>query len=141
MGGFINGPVVLGWAASNASPDTVRAMVGAVVTGLGGIGSIAGVWAYVSTDAPSGYHAGNTFNLSCAASLCVGCISLMLYQRFENAKRERGERNYRLEKPGVDTYVLFLDFIPLSSLTDLFLSTVLALCTLRSDIFTRLHTC
>ncbi|KAH8798009.1 major facilitator superfamily domain-containing protein [Flagelloscypha sp. PMI_526] len=102
MGGFINGPVVLGWAASNASPDTVRAMVGAVVTGFGGIGSIAGVWAYVATDAKTGYHAGNSFNLACACSLCVGCISLMLFQRFENAKRERGERNYRLEKPGVE---------------------------------------
>ncbi|KAH8824552.1 major facilitator superfamily domain-containing protein [Flagelloscypha sp. PMI_526] len=102
-GGFINGPVVLGWAASNASPDTIRAMVGAVVTGFGGIGSIAGVWAYVATDAKTGYHAGNSFNLSCAASLCVGCIALMLYQRSENAKRERGERDYRLQKPGVDT--------------------------------------
>ena len=103
MGGFINGPVVLGWAASNASPDTIRAMVGAVVTGFGGIGSIAGVWAYVQTDAASGYRAGNTFNLSCAASLCVGCVSLMLWQRFENAKRARGERDYRLQKSNVDT--------------------------------------
>jgi hypothetical protein len=34
----------MGWAASNAAPDTVRAVVGAVVSGLGGIGSIAGVW-------------------------------------------------------------------------------------------------
>ncbi|KAJ7578109.1 major facilitator superfamily domain-containing protein [Mycena floridula] len=55
-GGFITGPVALGWAASNASPDTIRALVGAVVTGFAGIGSIAAVWAYVQTDAGSGYH-------------------------------------------------------------------------------------
>ncbi|TRM56714.1 major facilitator superfamily domain-containing protein [Schizophyllum amplum] len=101
-GGFINGPVVVGWAAANASPDTLRAMVGAVVTGIGGIGSIAGIWAYVATDAPSGYHAGNSFNLAMAASLCACCIGLYVFQRFENTKRETGGRDYRLEKEGVD---------------------------------------
>ncbi|KAK7028118.1 hypothetical protein VNI00_014933 [Paramarasmius palmivorus] len=101
-GGFINGPVVLGWAASNASPDTIRAMVGAVVTGFGGIGSIAGVWAYVQTDASTGYHKGNSFNLSMAASLCAGAIGLFLYQRYENRKRDSGARDYRLHEGGVE---------------------------------------
>jgi hypothetical protein len=34
-------PIVIGWAASNAAPDTGRAMTSAVTTGLGCIGSIA----------------------------------------------------------------------------------------------------
>lgn len=34
----MNGPVVVGWAAANASPDTVRALAGAVVHGLSGFG-------------------------------------------------------------------------------------------------------
>ncbi|KAK7469056.1 hypothetical protein VKT23_003549 [Stygiomarasmius scandens] len=101
-GGFIGGPVALGWAASNASPDTVRAMVGAIVTGFGGIGSIAGVWAYVQTDAITGYHSGNAFNLSMSASLIVACLGLFSYQWYENKRRDRGYRDYRLEKGGVD---------------------------------------
>ena len=31
---------------SNASPDTIRAVTGALVTGMGGIGSIASPWLY-----------------------------------------------------------------------------------------------
>ncbi|ESK95234.1 mfs transporter [Moniliophthora roreri MCA 2997] len=101
-GGFINGPVVLGWAASNASPDTIRAMVGAVVSGLGGIGSIAGIWAYIQTDAPTGYHKGNSFNLAMASSLCVGALGLLFYQRRENWKRDLGARDYRLQQENVE---------------------------------------
>ncbi|THV05187.1 MFS general substrate transporter [Dendrothele bispora CBS 962.96] len=101
-GGFTTGPVVLGWAASNASPDTVRAMVGAVVTGFGGFGSIAGVWAYVQTDAVTGYHKGNAFNLSMSASLIVVTLGLFAYQWYENKRREQGYRDYRLEKGGID---------------------------------------
>ncbi|KAJ7578108.1 major facilitator superfamily domain-containing protein [Mycena floridula] len=101
-GGFINGPVVLGWAAANASPDTIRALVGAVVSGFGGIGSIAGVWAYVESDADSGYHKGNSFNLAMAASLCLVSVALFLYQRLENHKRDKGERDYRLQRGDVE---------------------------------------
>lgn len=36
----ISGPIAVGWAVANASPDTLRAMVGAVVTGIGNIGAI-----------------------------------------------------------------------------------------------------
>lgn len=134
----INGPVVLGWAASNASPDTIRALVGAVVTGFGGLGmlftplsfspllivlstrfyrrrlvrhpqrtcscetDIVIHRAYVQTDAASGYHKGNSFNLFMAASLCVVSVVLFLYQRMENSKREKGGRDYRLQKGNVD---------------------------------------
>ncbi|KAF5369276.1 hypothetical protein D9758_002617 [Tetrapyrgos nigripes] len=105
-GGFTGGPVVLGWAAANSSPDTVRAMVGAVVTGFGGIGSIAGVWAYVQTDAATGYHSGNAFNLSMSSSLIFVCLGLFAYQWYENQRRDNGHRNYRLERGGVDQYVL-----------------------------------
>ncbi|KAL1747009.1 major facilitator superfamily domain-containing protein [Schizophyllum fasciatum] len=101
-GGFASGPIAVGWAASNASPDTLRAMAGAVVTGLGNLGGVAGVWAYVATDAATGYHRGNSFNVAMSASLCACSVGLALYQRFENAKRKRGERDYRLGRGGVD---------------------------------------
>ncbi|TFL00334.1 major facilitator superfamily domain-containing protein [Pterulicium gracile] len=105
-GGLINGPVVIGWAAANSSPDTIRAMVGAVTTGIGGIGSIAGVWAYVATDAHTGYHKGNSFNLAMAASLVVCCLTLLGWQVRENRVREKGGRDYRLEREREEVEVL-----------------------------------
>jgi sugar phosphate permease len=105
-GGLINGPVVIGWAAANASPDTLRAMVGAVTTGIGGIGSIAGVWAYVATDAHTGYRKGNSFNLALAASLCVSCIGLLFWQMRENKNRATGGRDYRLKRSKEEVEVL-----------------------------------
>ena len=44
-GGFY-GPLVLAWALSNASTDSARALTGATVSGLGGIGSIVASWSY-----------------------------------------------------------------------------------------------
>jgi hypothetical protein len=62
------------------------------------IGSVIGVWAYIDSDAPSGYHKGNSTNLSFALSMCAVCTVLMLWQQKENKKRAQGERDYRLEK-------------------------------------------
>ncbi|KAH8825750.1 major facilitator superfamily domain-containing protein [Flagelloscypha sp. PMI_526] len=101
-GGMVVGPVAVGWAGTNASPDTLRAMVGAVVAAGGGIGSFAGVWAYIQTDADTGYRAGNSFNLVAGCCICVGSVAVMLYQKHENRRRENGERDYRLDKPGVE---------------------------------------
>lgn len=54
------------------------------------------VWTYIPTDAPN-YHNGNSLNLatSCAASTLT--FILFLFFRWENGKRDRGERDYRLE--------------------------------------------
>jgi MFS family permease len=102
IAGFINGPVAVGWGAANASPDTLRAMVGAVVTGFAGIGAVAGVWAYTANTASSGYRPGNIFNLAMGISCVLCAVGLMLYQKMENRIRERGGRDYRLEKGGID---------------------------------------
>lgn len=98
ISGLINGPAIIGWAAANASPDTLRAMVGAVVSGFGGIGSIAGVWAYTANTASSGFRPGNAFNLAMGSSALVLSIGLMLYQKWENRMREEGKRDYRLQE-------------------------------------------
>ena len=57
--------------------------------------------AYVETDKASGYHKGNSFNLAMASSVIIVAIGLWLWQRRENKKRSRGERDYRLEKGDV----------------------------------------
>jgi len=58
--------------------------------------------AYVQTDAHTGYHSGNAFNLSMSASLIVVILGLLAYQRHENKRRDSGHRDYRLEKGGVE---------------------------------------
>lgn len=95
-GGFY-GPLILAWALSNASTDSARALTGATVSGLGGIGSIAASWSYVPSDAKTGYRIGNSLNVSLGAVVVVGIICLRTYQARENKQRAMGKRDYRLE--------------------------------------------
>ncbi|EJD00698.1 MFS general substrate transporter [Fomitiporia mediterranea MF3/22] len=95
-GGSPSGPMILSWGTDNAAPDTVRAVTTAIIPGVGALGSVIAVWTYLPSDAPN-YHHGNSLNLS-TSSLCVVLVALLaMYIRFENAKRARGERDYRLE--------------------------------------------
>ncbi|KAF7308910.1 MFS general substrate transporter [Mycena kentingensis (nom. inval.)] len=90
------GPLVLAWTLDNAAPDTVRAVTSAVVTGFGTSGAVIAVWTYLPTDAPN-YHNGNSLNLATACLALAVTVVAVVYMRGENAKRERGERDYRLE--------------------------------------------
>ncbi|ODN78858.1 hypothetical protein, variant 1 [Cryptococcus amylolentus CBS 6039] len=98
-GGYIYAPCVLGWAMSNASPDTTRSLTGALVTGLGSIGSIASTWSYIATDAHTGFRVGNALNIGMNVGTVLVCLGLMAYQKKENRLREGGGRDYRLMKP------------------------------------------
>jgi hypothetical protein len=63
------------------------------------IGSITATWSYISTDASSGYRIGNSLNTATAGSVIVASIGLLMYQRWENRKRDNGGRDYRLQAP------------------------------------------
>lgn len=54
------------------------------------------VWTYLPQDAPN-YHNGNSLNLATSIFVCLLALIGILYIRWENAKRARGERDYRLE--------------------------------------------
>ncbi|KAF9006193.1 MFS general substrate transporter [Cyathus striatus] len=95
-GGSPTGPLLLIWGTDNAAPDTMRAVVTAAITGFGSLGAIIAVWTYLPADAPN-YHKGNSLNLATSSTVIVLIILGFLYLRRENAKRERGERDYRLE--------------------------------------------
>ncbi|KAF7308966.1 putative transporter C11D3.18C [Mycena kentingensis (nom. inval.)] len=90
------GPLALAWATANAAPDTMRAVTSATVPGFGAFGAILAVWTYLPSDAPN-YHNGNSLNLSTASSILALSILASLYIRWENAKRDRGERDSRVE--------------------------------------------
>ncbi|KAJ6518943.1 MFS general substrate transporter [Mycena sanguinolenta] len=96
MGGSPIAPLELAWATDNAAPDTIRAMTSAIITGFGAIGAVIAVWTYLPTDAPN-YHKGNSLNLGTTSAICLVTLIAAIYIRSENAKRNRGERDYRLE--------------------------------------------
>ncbi|KAF8216668.1 MFS general substrate transporter [Mycena galopus ATCC 62051] len=96
MGGSPLGPLELAWATDNAAPDTIRAVTSAIIPGFGALGSVIAVWTYLPGDAPN-YHQGNSLNLGTTSAICLLTIFAALYIRWENAKRNRGERDYRLE--------------------------------------------
>ncbi|KAF7308963.1 MFS general substrate transporter [Mycena kentingensis (nom. inval.)] len=90
------GPLSLAWATANAAPDTMRAVTSATVPGVGAFGAILAVWTYLPSDAPN-YHNGNILNLSTASCILTLAILASLYIRWENAKRDRGERDSRVK--------------------------------------------
>ncbi|RDB15354.1 hypothetical protein Hypma_004653 [Hypsizygus marmoreus] len=89
-------PVFLAWGTDNAAPDTVRAATTAVIPCIGGLGAIIAVWTYIPSDAPD-YYNGNSLNLATSSAVCCLAVIGALYVRWENGKRERGERDHRLE--------------------------------------------
>lgn len=54
------------------------------------------MWSYLPTDAPD-FHKGNSLNLATGCASAVLTLIGAAYIYRENAKRERGERDYRLE--------------------------------------------
>ncbi|KAJ6514989.1 MFS general substrate transporter [Mycena vitilis] len=97
MGGSPIAPLEISWGTDNAAPDTVRAVTSAIIPGFGALGSVIAMWTYLPDDAPN-YHNGNSLNLGTTSATCVLTIIMALYIRWENAKRNRGERDYRLER-------------------------------------------
>ncbi|KIK59579.1 hypothetical protein GYMLUDRAFT_169512 [Collybiopsis luxurians FD-317 M1] len=96
-GSSLTGPMILAWGTENAAPDTVRAVVTALIPGIGALGSVIAVWTYLPSDAPN-YHKGNSLNLATGCFVCLLIIIEVMYIRWENAKRDRGERDYRVER-------------------------------------------
>ncbi|KAI5120749.1 hypothetical protein M0805_007823 [Coniferiporia weirii] len=94
-GGSPGAPLLLAWGTDNAAPDTVRAAVTAIIPSIGSLGAVISVWTYLPADAPD-YHHGTSLNLAAGALTCVLIVVGALYIRWENAKRERGDRDYRL---------------------------------------------
>jgi len=94
-GGAPSGPMLLTWGTDNAAPVTVRAVTTALMPGVGAMGSVIAVWTYLPADAPN-FKQGNSLNLATSIVVCVLVAVGAVYVYWENGKRERGERDYRL---------------------------------------------
>ncbi|KAF8197016.1 MFS general substrate transporter [Pholiota molesta] len=95
VGGTPCGPLFLIWGTDNAAPDTMRAVATAIIPGMGALGSLIAVWTYLPADAPN-FHKGNSLNLATGCAVVLIAFFGTMYLRWENGKRERGERDYRL---------------------------------------------
>jgi len=94
-GAFPLGPVFLTWALNNAAGPSVRAVTGGSVVALGGGGAILATWTYLETDKPN-YKRGHYINIGAQCIAFLLAAIGILYAKWENAKREKGERDHRL---------------------------------------------
>lgn len=96
MGAFPQGPAFLAWGLNNAAGPSVRAVSGGFIVSLGSAGSIIATWSYLEKDKPL-FHRGHYINIGAQVVACtMACIGVA-YTKWENGKRERGERNHRIE--------------------------------------------
>ncbi|KAF7897575.1 hypothetical protein EAF00_005803 [Botryotinia globosa] len=94
-GSFACPPVVMGWLANNTSPHYVRASASGLQIGLANIAAFIATFTYIAADAPR-YITGHAINLG-MLGLCLVVTSITMgYCKWENGKRERGERDGRL---------------------------------------------
>ncbi|KAI9244950.1 major facilitator superfamily domain-containing protein [Phascolomyces articulosus] len=95
-GAFTGSPMFVGWLVENTAGPTVRAIASAFSISAGSIGALVSTWTYLPEQAPD-YLAGNIINLVCAILVFVGAGCGSFYMRWENAQREAGKRDHRLE--------------------------------------------
>ncbi|KAF2459345.1 major facilitator superfamily protein [Lineolata rhizophorae] len=100
-GGYITQPVTLAWMANCVSGHYKRAVATAFQIGLGNSGGIVASNVFLDSEAPR-YPTGYGVSLGMMWICAVACTVLFFGVRRENKKRDRGERDYRLEYEDVD---------------------------------------
>lgn len=97
-GGYITQPIALVWVANLMSGHYKRSVSSAMQVGLGNIGGIVASNVFFESEAkdaryPTGYGVSLGMLWICGAA----SVALFYYVKKENKRRERGERDYRLE--------------------------------------------
>ncbi|KAL5395127.1 hypothetical protein PMIN06_000402 [Paraphaeosphaeria minitans] len=97
-GGYICQPIVLVWVSNLMSGHYKRSVSSGMQVGLGNIGGIVASNVFLESEAkdaryPTGYGVSLGMLWICGAA----SVALFFYVKRENGKRERGERDHRLE--------------------------------------------
>ncbi|KAG7110137.1 putative transporter C11D3.18C like protein [Verticillium longisporum] len=90
-------PLALTWMTINARPHYVRAIALGFVLTVGNLAAFLASFTYIKTEAPA-YIRGHAINLGCLTGLLAIGIITPLWMRSENHKRDRGERDHRLDE-------------------------------------------
>lgn len=100
-GGYTTQPVTLAWLANNVSGHYKRAVSAAAQVGFGNLGGIVASNVFFDSEAPK-YWTGYGVSLG-MLWLCAGaCTALYMGVTAENEKRNRGDRDSRLQQPDLD---------------------------------------
>lgn len=95
-GGFVTQPVILAWLSNTVSGHYKRAVSSAIQIGFGNLGGIVASNVFFETEAPL-YRTGLGVGLGLLWLCAATCTALYLGVRRENQKRDRGERDWRLQ--------------------------------------------
>jgi sugar phosphate permease len=95
-GGYITQPVVLVWLANLVSGHYKRSVSSAMQVGFGNLGGIVASNIFLAKEVPT-YRTGYGVSLGMLWICGVACTGLFFLAKAENRKRERGERDHRLE--------------------------------------------
>ncbi|KXJ93612.1 major facilitator superfamily domain-containing protein [Microdochium bolleyi] len=97
-GGYITQPVILGWLSNTMSGHYKRSVSSAVQIGLGNVGGFIASNVFFDREAPR-YVTGYAVSLGMMALCAVSCTVMYIGLVRENKKRDRRERDYRLQDP------------------------------------------
>lgn len=100
-GGYIAQPVVLVWMSNLVSGHYKRSVSSAMQVGFGNLGGIVASNVFFGSEAPL-YPTGYGVSLGMLWICGAACTALFFLVKYENRKRERGERDSRLNEPDAD---------------------------------------
>jgi dipeptide/tripeptide permease len=100
-GGYITQPIVLVWMSNLVSGHYKRSVSSACQVGFGNIGGIVASNVFFKSEAPK-YPTGYGVSLGMLWICGIACTALYFLVKIENKKRDKGERDWRLEEPDAD---------------------------------------
>ncbi|PNP74403.1 hypothetical protein FNYG_12452 [Fusarium nygamai] len=100
-GGYITQPVVLGWLSNTMGGHYKRSIASAAQVGFGNLGGIVASNVYLTREAPE-YWTGLGVSLGMVWICGISCTAFYFLAIRENKKRDRGERDQRLQGADAD---------------------------------------
>jgi MFS family permease len=94
VGVFQASPMVIGWTSNNLAPHYVRATGVGVVISIANCSAFIGTFVYLKKDAPR-YVLGHSVCLGAMVICYFLTLAQMAYLRWENGRRETGQRDAR----------------------------------------------
>jgi MFS family permease len=95
IGVFQGSPMIMAWIANNVTPHYVRAVAVGVVISIANCSAFIGTFVYLQHDSPI-YVLGHAVSLGALVLTVVLAVAQIIYLKWENKKRDRGERDGRL---------------------------------------------
>ncbi|KAF4449685.1 hypothetical protein F53441_7086 [Fusarium austroafricanum] len=100
-GGYITQPVVLGWLSNTMGGHYKRSISSATQVGFGNLGGIVASNVFLAKEAPQ-YWTGLGVSLTMLWICGISCTIFYFLAIRENKKRDRGERDHRLQEADAD---------------------------------------